>query len=319
MAMTAVILDYSTMGPDLDLAPLTELLPDLEVFDATPDELVTERIGNAEFVFVNKIRLTRERLQAAANLRFIGLTATGTDNVDLDIARRHGVAVCNIRGYCSRSVTEHVFGVLLMLTHNLHRYDALARSGAWQKASDFCMLDFPVRELSSMTLGIVGYGELGRSVAATARHFGMDVIVAARPGTDHVPGGRVALPDLLRRCDVITLHCPLNADTRHLLGRNEFEAMKTSAILINTARGGLVDSAALVDALDRGEIGAAAIDVLAEEPPVNGDPLLAYDGNNLIVTPHIAWSTDLARQNAIDELAENVRSFLDGGDRNRVV
>jgi glycerate dehydrogenase len=317
--MTAVFLDYSTMGPALDLRPLTTLLPELEIFDATSDAEVAERIREAEFVFVNKIRLNDELFAAAPKLRFIGLTATGTDNVDVDSAARHGVAVCNIRAYCTQSVTEHVFGVLLMLTHNLQRYADSVRAGAWQRAADFCMLDFPVRELSRMTLGIVGFGELGTAVAQTARHFGMSVMVAARPGDDRVPDGRVAIDKLLECSDVISLHCPLTEQTRGFFGASAFRKMKSTAILINTARGALVDSAALVDALRGGEIGGAAIDVLPVEPPVDGDPLLDYESHNLLLTPHIAWSTDRARQDAINELAANVAAFLNGEKRNRIV
>ena len=317
--MKAVFLDYSTMGPALDLRPLTTLLPELEIFDATSDAEVAERIREAEFVFVNKIRLNDELFAAAPKLRFIGLTATGTDNVDVDSAARHGVAVCNIRAYCTQSVTEHVFGVLLMLTHNLQRYADSVRAGAWQRAADFCMLDFPARELSRMTLGIVGFGELGTAVAQTARHFGMSVMVAARPGDDRVPDGRVAIDKLLECSDVISLHCPLTEQTRGFFGASAFRKMKSTAILINTARGALVDSAALVDALRGGEIGGAAIDVLPVEPPVDGDPLLDYESHNLLLTPHIAWSTDRARQDAINELAANVAAFLNGEKRNRIV
>ena len=194
--MTAVFLDYSTMGDGLDLTPLTALLPDLQLFDATNEEQVAERIRDAEFVFVNKIRLDDALLERAPKLRFIGLTATGHDNIDTDSAVRHGVAVANIRTYCTQSVTEHVFGVLLMLTHNLARYSASVRRGDWSRASDFCMLDYPVRELSLMTMGIVGLGDLGASVASTARHFGMRVIVSARPGEELVPEGRIAFDDL---------------------------------------------------------------------------------------------------------------------------
>lgn len=181
------------------------------------------------------------------------------------------------------------------------------------------MLQYPVRELSSMTLGVVGYGALGQGVARIAREFGMRVLVSARPGADYAPDDRVGFEELLAGSDVITLHCPLTAETRKLFGAREFAAMRNNAILINTARGGLVDSQALVDALATGQIAAAAVDVLPEEPPVNGDPLLDYAGDNLIVTPHIAWATDEARQNAIDELAANTRAFLDGVERNRVV
>ena len=317
--MKAVFLDYSTVGPGLDTSPLTTLLPDLEFFDATRIDQVLDRIRDAEFVIANKVRLGDDLISAAPNLRFIGLTATGTDNINLDSARRHDVAVCNIRGYCTRSVSEHVFGVLLMLAHNLHRYAADVRGGAWQQSENFCLLTHPVRELSSMTMGIVGYGELGSSVADKAREFDMEVIVSARPGSDVIPDDRVAFEELLERADVISLHCPLTDATHGLFGEREFGQMKSTAILINTARGGLVDSAGLSAALRNGEIAAAAVDVLPEEPPINGDPLLDYDGDNLLVTPHIAWSTDRARQDSIIQLAANVEAFLKGEERNRMV
>jgi len=317
--MKAVFLDFATMGPDLDLSPLRSLLPELEIFDATDDALVAPRILDAEFVFANKIRLTPDLLSSASNIRFIGLTATGTDNVDLDAARQHDVAVCNIRDYCTQSVVEHVFGLLLMLTHNLEHYAGSVRAGEWQRASDFCMLKFPLRELSAMTLGIVGYGTLGRAVADIARAFNMNVIVAARSGAADVAEGRVAFDEFVARSDVISLHCPLTAETRNLFDAAAFEKMKPGAILINTARGGLIDSAALVAALQNGRLAGAAIDVLPKEPPRHGDPLLDYEGENLIVTPHVAWGSNEARQNAIDELAANVAAFLAGEKRNRVV
>lgn len=317
--MKAVFLDYSTVGPGLDTSPLTALLPSLEIFGRTQDDQVLDRISDAEFVFANKIRISDALFDAAPKLRFIGLTATGTDNIDLDSARRHGVAVCNIRGYCSPSVTEHVFGVLLMLAHNLHTYTTAVRDGAWQKSENFCMLTYPVRELSSMTMGIVGFGELGRSVARKAREFNMEVIVSARPGPGSVPDGRVTFDDLLKRSDVVSLHCPLTTATQGLIGVEALGRMKSSAILINTARGALIDSAALANALRDGDIAAAAVDVLPEEPPINGNPLLDYSGDNLLVTPHIAWSTDRARQDSIIELAANIEAFLKGEERNRVV
>ena len=307
------------MGSGLDLKELESLVDELVVFDQSPDDKVAERIAGVDIVFTNKIRLTRELLEASPDLKFIALTATGTDNVDTECARQHGIAVANIRHYCTQSVVEHVFGVLLSLTHSLGPYHAAVRAGDWQRSADFCMLHYPVRELSSMTFGIVGYGALGQGVARIAQDFGMRVLVSARPGTDDVPDDRVGFDELLAASDVISLHCPLTEETRSLFGAREFAAMKRTAILINTARGGLVDSQALVDALNNRQIAAAAIDVLPKEPPVGGDPLLDYDGDNLIVTPHIAWATDEARQNAIHELAANTRAFLEGIDRNRIV
>ncbi len=317
--MKAVFLDYSTMGPDLDLGPIRRVLPDLEIFDSTDDSEIGERIRDAEFVFANKFQLTPALLEYAAKLRFIGLTATGTDNVDLDSAKQHGIAVCNIRAYCTQSVVEHVFGVMLMLTHSLGRYDKSVRAGEWQQADDFCVLAHPVRELSAMTLGIVGYGELGQGVARIAKAFGMQVLVSQRPGLINQGDGRVPFKQVLEQADVISLHCPLNETTRHLFDAEAFRQMKKGAFLINTARGALIDSTALADALQSGQLAGAGIDVLAKEPPVHGDPLLNYAADNLIITPHIAWATNEARQNAIDELAANVEAFLAGEARNRIV
>ena len=317
--MKAVFLDFATMGSGLDLKELESLVSELVVHEDSPEDTVADRIADADIVFTNKIRLTRELLEHAPKLTFIALTATGTDNIDTDCAKEHGIGVANIRHYCTRSVVEHVFGVLLSLTHSLGQYRRSVRAGDWQRSSDFCLLHYPVRELSSMTLGVVGYGALGQGVARIGREFGMQILVAARPGSEQVPDDRVGFDRLLAEADVISLHCPLTDATRNLFGAPEFRAMRRSAILVNTARGGLVDSRALADALANGEIAAAAVDVLPNEPPVDGDPLLDYRGDNLIVTPHIAWATDEARQNAIDELAANTRAFLGGIERNRIV
>lgn len=316
--MKAVFLDYATMGPGLDLQPLRALFDELTVHQQTPADATAERIRGAGFVFTNKMRLTEALLAEAVELRYIGLTATGTDNIDLVTAERHGIAVANIRAYCTQSVVEHVFGTLLMLAHNLARYDSAVRAGAWQTSPDFCMLSYPVRELSSMTLGVVGYGDLGQGVARVAEAFGMTVLVAERPARQP-RDGRTTFDEVLASADVISLHCPLNDETQNLFDAATFEKMKPGAILINTARGGLVDSAALVAALDSGRLGGAAIDVLTTEPPVDGDPVIDYAGPNLIVTPHIAWASDVARQNAIDELAANAAAFIRGEERNRVV
>ncbi|MCG8371513.1 MAG: D-2-hydroxyacid dehydrogenase [Proteobacteria bacterium] len=317
--MKAVMLDWATMGPGLDIRELEALLPGLELHDESTHDEIAARIANAEIVLGNKAIISESLFEGAPRLRFIGLTATGTDVIDLEAAKKHGVAVANIRAYCTDSVVEHVFGCMLNLSHNLSNYAADVRQGAWQDAAVFCMLNRPNNQLSAMTLGLVGYGELGRGVARIAGAFGMRVIVAARPGSDTVPEGRVAFDELLARSDVISLHCPLDETTRGLFGAGQFRAMKKTALLINTARGALVDSAALAGALRDGEIAGAAVDVLPAEPPVGGDPLLDYDGDNLMLTPHIAWATREARQNAIDELTANVRAFLAGEERNRVV
>jgi glycerate dehydrogenase len=246
--------------------------------------------------------------------------------VDIDAARARGIGVCNIERYCTASVGQHVFAVVLALTHHLNAYQRLLHEGAWRASPQFCLLDFPIRELAGKVMGIVGHGELGSAVARLANAFGMQVLVAQRPGltaaTTMEPdsGGpdRLPLNDLLQQADIVSLHCPLTESTRDMLGAAEFDAMKSDALLINTARGALVDSFALAAALRAGDIGGAGIDVLPEEPPVSGDPLLDPGIPNLIITPHIAWAAREARQRAVDEIAANIRSFIDGGRRGRV-
>jgi glycerate dehydrogenase len=319
--MKAVFLDYATLGAnELDSAPLFEAAPGLELFDRTEDHQRAARIKNAQIVLTNKVNLSGDLLDGAKSLRLIVLAATGTDNVDLQHAKKSGIAVCNTRAYCTQSVVEHVFAVLLHLTHSIGRFDRSVKADEWQQSGSFCMLNHPLRELSTMTIGIVGYGTLGRSVADIARQFNMNVMIARRHGTPQQDGdGRYSFEEILEQADVVSLHCPLNEDTHGLISMAQLQRMKTDAILINTARGGLVDSSALADALRNGDIGAAAIDVLTQEPPVDGDPLLDYKGDNLILTPHIAWATAAARQTAINEVAANIRAFLAGEERNRVV
>ncbi|HSN73147.1 MAG TPA: 2-hydroxyacid dehydrogenase [Steroidobacteraceae bacterium] len=316
--MKAVFLDWATVSRgDLDLDALREVLPALELFDDSTAEQTRDRIAGAEVVIANKIRLDAELIRSARDLKLIALVATGTNNVDLAAARERNIAVCNVRAYCTQSVVQHVFGVLLALTHRFADYQQLLRAGEWTRSPQFCLLAYPIRELAGLELGIVGYGELGRAVARVAEAFGMAVLVANRPGGAR-EAQRYDLEDLLRRVDVLSLHCPLTEHTQGLIGARELGLMKRDAVLINTARGALVDTAALADALRAGTIGGAAIDVLAQEPPIDGSPLLDPDIPNLILTPHIAWAAREARQRALDQLAENVASFLAGGTLRRV-
>jgi glycerate dehydrogenase len=324
--MRTVFLDFDTVSHDdvrADALHMDGL--DLELHGVTPPSVLHQRIRDAKIVIVNKVRLDRDALAAAPELRLVCLAATGTNNVDIDAARERGVGVCNIERYCTASVGQHVFAVILALTHHLHAYQRLLHEGAWRASPQFCLLDFPIRELAGKVMGIVGYGELGSSVARLAGAFGMRVLVAQRPGLDApTPAAtgsgsdRVPLKDLLRQADVVSLHCPLTESTRGMIGAAELDEMKRDALLINTARGALVDSFALAAALSAGEIGGAGIDVLPEEPPVSGDPLLDPGIPNLIITPHIAWAAREARQRAVDEIAANIRSFIDGGRRGRV-
>jgi glycerate dehydrogenase len=314
----SVFLDFATVSRgDLDTSRLTGLLPGLELLEVTPDAEIATRIAGCEIVLLNKLHMTRERMAAAGPLRLIVVAATGTNNIDLEAARARGIAVCNVRDYCTTSVTQHVLAVILLLTHRLREYAELA-DRSWGASPQFTMLDFPIRELSGRVLGIVGHGTLGRSVAQAAQAaLGMRIIVANRPGAEPV-AGRVDLHEMLPQVDVLSLHCPLTAATRKLIGARELALMKPEALLVNTARGALIDSEALVEALRSGRLGGAAIDVLEQEPPVDGSPLLERLPN-FILTPHIAWAAREARQRCIDEMAANIEAFLRGGSRNRVV
>lgn len=316
--MRGVFLDLGTVSNgDLDTRRLEQVLPGLVIHEATPQEQVAGRIATAEVVLLNKCRVTREMMAANPQLKLIALTATGVDNVDVAAAREAGVAVANLRDYCTPSVVQHVFAVLLSLTHHLPEYDRFAKGGEWGRSDRFSVFPFPIRELAGRALGIVGYGALGRGVARVAEAFGMQVLVANRPGTTPSPG-RLHLHELLPRADVLSLHCPLTPATHGLIGARELALMKSDAVLINTARGALVDAAALATALRAHRLGGAGIDVLEQEPPTDGNPLLAPGIPNLIVTPHTAWAARESRQRCLDELAANVAAFLHGERRNRV-
>ncbi|MDH5274962.1 MAG: glycerate dehydrogenase [Gammaproteobacteria bacterium] len=326
--MQSAFLDFDSLGPaDIDTSALRATLPGIRVYGSTRPGEVDARIAGCEILLVNKVDLDRRRLAAAAPaLKLVVLAATGTDNVDLAAARELGIAVANIRSYATPSVVQHVFGLVLALTLRLEEYRLLLQAGAWERSPHFCLLDYPTRELSGRTLGIVGYGQLGQAVAAVGRAFGMRVVAARSlrqaPGIsrapDPVPVDRLELPEVLATADVVSLHCPLTPATRHLINGESLAHLRRDALLINTARGDLVDSIALLDALRGGRLGGAGIDVLAEEPPVGGHPLLEARLPNLIVTPHIAWAARESRQRALDEVVGNVRAFLSGGQRNRV-
>lgn len=319
--MRGVFFDLASLDRgDLDLTALRASLPQWRFYADTPADRRRDHLGDAEVVVSNKVVLDAALLADAPRLRLICVAATGTNNVDLDAAAAHGIAVCNVRGYATASVVQHVFGVLLALLRNLAPYQQAARDGRWQASRHFCLLDYPIQELAGLRLGIIGYGELGQAVAQAARFFDMEVLVAQRPGgTAPASAGRVELEHLLPAVDVLSLHCPLAPNTRGLIGARELARMGASAVLINTARGGIVDEAALVTALRARRLAGAAVDVLAQEPPAAGDPLLAADIPNLILTPHVAWASRSARQRLVAGLVENVRGFLAGALANRVV
>ena len=285
---------------------------------------INERIAGADIVLLNTITLSRTDLEAARALKLVALAATGTDNVDLQAAQELGIAVCNLRGYCTASVAQHTWAMILSLTQHLSDHARFATGGAWQRGKSPTRLARPLRELAAAPWG-GGF----RSARACRREGRGGVrharIVARRPGAappepSRTPDpSRVGLSELLAASDVVSLHCPLTPATRGMVGARELALMKSDALLINTARGALVDAQALAEALRAGRLGGAGIDVLSQEPPVDGNPLLDPGIPNLIVTPHVAWAAREARQRCLDEMAANIQDFLRGGRRGRVV
>ncbi|SRR5579859_1088923 len=312
-----VFLDYDTVSNgDLDTARLSAAAGVLALYESDEAKMA-ERIQDADIVLVNKLRLSRELLLGASRLKLIALAATGTNNVDLNAASTRGIAVCNVRAYCTASVVQHVWGLILSLTQHTQEFSRLTRNSAWTADREDVALSHPIRELQGRVFGVVGWGELGKGAARVAETFGMRVAIANRRGAAPV-ADRLDLDELLATADVLSLHCPLTDSTRGLIGARELALMKPDALLINTARGALVDSAALAEALKSGRLAGAGIDVLPQEPPVNGDPLLGKIPN-LLVTPHIAWAAREARQRCLDEMAANIQDFRNGGRRGRVV
>ena len=288
-------------------------------YPLTPPERVVERLRGAQVAVINKIRLNAEHLRQLPELKLVAICATGTDNIDLAACREHGVTVSNVRGYAVNTVPEHAILLMMALRRSLLAYDADVRAGLWAKSGNFCLFGHPVGDLHGATLGIFGRGGLGQGVARLAEAFGMRILWGEHRGATEVREGYTDFGTVLRESDVISLHCPLNEATRGMIGQAELAAMKPTAVLVNTARGGLVDEQALADALRAGTIAGAGVDVLSQEPPRDGNPLLAADIPNLIVTPHMAWASATAMQAMADQVVDNIDAFARGEPRNRVV
>ena len=318
--MRGVILDCDSLGPDdLDFSALYDLPVSWTVYGNCPASEVVERIGDAEIVMTNKTVVDAATLSQAPNLKLITLPATGTNVVDLVAASEQGVVVCNAVNYGTASVVQHAWALILALTTNLQSYSRGVMDGSWGESEMFCLLQYPVRELEGKTLGIVGAGDLGRGVAKIAQAFGMQVIFAALPERNHLDDlPRLALHELLPRVDILSLHCPLTPQTKGLISSAELALMKTSALLINTARGPLIDEPALKQALVKSEIAGAGLDVLSAEPPVGGNLLIDNAVPNLIITPHSAWIAAESRQRLMGQMVENISAFLEGKALRRV-
>lgn len=313
--MKAVFLDRASL--DAPLRRPSFSCDWVEHAATAPAEAVS-RLAGAAIAVTNKVRLDDAALAALPGLRMIAVAATGTDIIDLAACRRRGIVVSNIRNYAGATVPEHTFALILALRRQLMQYHADVRVGKWQAASQFCLLDHPIRDLAGSVLGIAGYGALGRAVALLGRAFGMSVLALESGGPKAAGVDYVSLPAMLAAADVISLHLPLGETTRNMIGAAQLRSMKRGALLINTARGGLVDEAALATALREGWIGGAGFDVLTSEPPRADNPLLAPDLPNFILTPHVAWASQQAMQVLADQLIDNIDAFARGSPCNVV-
>jgi glycerate dehydrogenase len=311
----AVFLDFASvdLNNDLDRRSLHSVLPQLEYYPETSASQLADRLRDTEVVLTNSVAFDGSLLNSLPKLKFIGLTATGYNHIDVITAEQRGIAVTQLRDYCTQSVAQHALTGMLCLNQHIFGLNRGVRSGLWTSGQYG-----RIRELPGQTLGIVGYGVLGQGLARLASSLGMNVIVAARD-KEPVASGFVPLSELLSRSDVVSLHVPLNQSTRHLIGAPELALMQQHALLINVSRGAVVDAHALADSLRCRRIGGAFIDVFEVEPPPPDHPLLAQDLDNIILSPHMAWGSYEARQRAIDELALNVAAYCRHESRLRVV
>jgi len=310
--MNIVFLDQGTISPQTVLRP-PAFPHHLQVYSRTSADELRPRLAEADIVITNKVKLDAQAISAAPRLKMIAVAATGTDNIDVQACSKRGIAVSNIRNYAVHTVPEHTFALIFALRRSICAYRDSVRAGRWQESQQFCFFDHPIRDLAGSTLGIVGDGVLGQAVAAMARAFGMKVLYAAYKG--HTDMGPLYTPfdQVLERSDILTLHCPLTATTRNMIGTPEFARMARKPLLINTARGGLVDEAAVGPALDAGQIAGAAFDVVSVEPPPMDHPFMALlDRPDFILTPHVAWASDEAVQGLADQLIDNIEAFVSG-------
>ena len=309
--MHGVILDSKTIGKGVNLETITDLLDSWDVFELTSRSETNQRISGADVVLTNKVRIDKSNLRSAKKLKLISVLATGTDHIDLNEASQSNVKVSNVRGWCTPSVTQHTVALLLSLTNKVSQYSADVCSGKWQSSDTFALLNYHTEEISGKTIGIFGFGELGQSFSNVMKSFGAKVLLGERK---NLPprAGRKSFEETLERSDFISLHCPLTQENFHMIDKMALKRMKSSAFLINTARGGLINSDHLLEALSSGEIAGAALDVLETEPPRNNEPLSTVKMPNLIISPHVAWSAIESRKRLVEQTQENIKSFLRG-------
>ncbi|WP_108699921.1 D-2-hydroxyacid dehydrogenase [Neisseria subflava] len=290
----------------------------LSSYGTTEAHETLARIRGADIIITNKVVISAEHIAANPQLKLIALAATGVNNVDVEAAKQNGTAVCNIRAYGNESVAEHAFMMMITLMRNLPAYQRDVAAGLWENSPFFCYLGAPMRDLNGKTLAIFGRGNIGKTLATYAQAFKMNVVFAEHKNAQSVRDGYVSFDEAIRSADVVSLNCPLTPQTANMIGEAELQQMKPGAILINCGRGGLVDEAALVAALKYGQIGGAGFDVLTQEPPRDGNPLLKARLPNLIVTPHIAWASQEAANRLFDILLDNINRFMAGNPQNLV-
>ena len=290
----------------------------LSSYGTTEAHETLKRIRGADIVITNKVVISAQAFAENPQLKLVAVTATGVNNVDIESAKQNGTAVCNIRAYGNESVAEHAFMMMITLMRNLPAYQRDVAAGLWENSPFFCHLGAPMRDLNGKTLAIFGRGNIGKTLAAYAQAFKMNVVFAEHKHAQNVRDGYVSFDEAIRSADVVSLNCPLTPQTANMIGEAELQQMKPGAILINCGRGGLVDEAALVAALKYGQIGGAGFDVLTQEPPRDGNPLLKARLPNLIVTPHIAWASQEAANRLFDILLDNINRFVAGNPQNLV-
>lgn len=311
-----VFLDRRTLPDFIEIKPFA-FPHELQVFDATPPEAVRARIAQADIVVTNKVPITARDLDSASRLKLVAIAATGSDNVDLATCDARGISVCNVRDYASTTVPEHAFALIFALRRSLAGYRSAVINGRWFESGQFCFFDFPIRDLAGSTLGVIGDGVLGRATARIGEALGMRILMAAHKGRHDMGARYTGFDEVCEQADIITLHCPLLDATRNLIGQAEFSRMRRRPIIINTARGGLVDEVALVDALKRGLISGAGVDVVTREPLPPDHPFREIiDHHAFVLTPHVAWASAEAVQQLADQLVENISAYVNGTPRN---
>ena len=317
--MKIVFLDRDTISPNTTLgAP--SFAHEWVQHNRTSADQAAARIADADIVIVNKVKLPAEVLAQAPKLKLIAVAATGTDNIDLQACQQRGIVVSNVRNYAKHTVPEHTFALIFALRRSICAYRDAVKAGRWQEAAQFCFFDYPIRDLAGSTLGVIGDGVLGQSVAAIGRALGMRVLFSAHKGRTGQGSLYTPFEEVLKQADILTLHCPLNANTRNMIGAAEFGQMARKPLLINTGRGGLVDEAAVGQALQSGYISGAAFDVTSVEPPPADHPFMSLlNRPDFILTPHVAWASAEAIQALADQLIDNVEAFVRGAPVNQVL